>query len=118
MNGNITHLTRTGMMQAGSYGVIDDLSMTYVGNQLSAATDAAAAVLREGSLDFKGSGSCAYVYNGNGALVSDQSRGIAKIDYDTNNTVINGEFVYWVFRPSKYFYFPIENLVISLKKAK
>ena len=93
MNGNITHLTRTGMMQAGSYGVIDDLSMTYVGNQLSAATDAAAAVLREGSLDFKGSGSCAYVYNGNGALVSDQSRGIAKIDYDTNNNPRRIQFV-------------------------
>ena len=37
---------------------------------------------------------------------------------DSPYTVINGEIVYWVFRPSKYFYFPIENLVISLKKAK
>lgn len=68
MNGNITHLTRTGLMQTGGYGAIDDLSMSYVGNQLSTATDAAAPVLREGSMDFKGNGSCAYAYNGNGAL--------------------------------------------------
>ncbi|MBM6993333.1 MAG: hypothetical protein I3J02_08745 [Prevotella sp.] len=37
---------------------------------------------------------------------------------DSPYTVINGEFVYWVFRPSKYFCFPIENLTISLKKIK
>lgn len=84
-NGNIKKFERRGKMQSGSYGVIDNLTITYNGNQLKSVTEGAAELTYAGSLDYKGSKGSAYSYNENGSLVSDQSRGIAFISYDFNN---------------------------------
>ena len=81
-NGNIKKLERRGKMQSGSYGVIDNLNITYNGNQLSSVTESAAELTYAGSLDYKGSKGSQYKYNENGSLVSDKSRGIAFISYD------------------------------------
>ena len=83
-NGNIKHLERRGRMQSGSYGVVDNLTIAYNGNQLQTVTDGADKVTYAGSLDFKGAKntSYSYTYNGNGSLLTDKSRGIAFISYD------------------------------------
>ena len=78
-------LASRGKMQNGSYGVIDNLSITYNGNQLSSVTESAAELMYNGSLDYKGAKGSQYKYNENGSLVSDKSRGIAFISYDMNN---------------------------------
>jgi RHS repeat-associated protein len=78
-------LASRGKMQNGSYGVIDNLSITYNGNQLSSLTESAAELMYNGSLDYKGAKGSQYKYNENGSLVSDKSRGIAFISYDLNN---------------------------------
>ena len=84
-NGNIRKLERRGKTQSGSYGVIDNLSISYDGNQLSSVTESAAELTYTGSLDYKGSKGSQYIYNENGSLVADKSRGIAYITYDYNN---------------------------------
>ncbi|MCR5076480.1 MAG: hypothetical protein K6A82_00350 [Prevotella sp.] len=83
-DGNILTLRRSGLKQDGQYGLIDDLTMTYDGPQLSQVQEKAAAVLRNGSFDFKGTRSD-YQYNGNGSLVRDTGKGITLIEYDDNN---------------------------------
>jgi len=83
-NGNIKRLERRGRMQGGSYGVVDNLTIAYKGNQLQTVTDGADKVTYAGSLDFKGAKNTdySYTYNGNGSLLTDKSRGIAFISYD------------------------------------
>ena len=83
-NGNIKRLERRGRMQNGKYGLVDSLIVTYTGNQLNTVKDMANKVTYAGSLDFKGAKNTAYsyTYNGNGSLLTDQSRGIAFISYD------------------------------------
>jgi RHS repeat-associated protein len=83
-NGNIKRLERRGRMQSGSYGVVDNLTIAYNGNQLQTVKDMANKVTYAGSLDFKGAKGTAYsyTYNENGSLLTDQSRGIAFISYD------------------------------------
>ena len=83
-NGNIKRLERRGRMQTGSYGVVDNLTIAYNGNQLQTVTDGADKVTYAGSLDFKGAKGTAYsyTYNENGSLLTDKSRGIAFISYD------------------------------------
>ena len=79
--GNITRLVRNGMMQGGNYGAIDSLQMAYDGTQLLSVTEKAAPVLYEKSMDVR-SGSDEILYNANGALVTDGTRGITNIAYD------------------------------------
>ena len=83
-NGSITSLLRRGMMNNGTFGEIDDLSISYNGNQLMKVTDAAEAVNYNGALDFHdgADAECEYRYDSNGALKSDSNRGIASITYD------------------------------------
>lgn len=83
-NGSITSLLRRGMMNNGTFGKIDDLSISYNGNQLMKVTDAAEAVNYNGALDFHDGADveCEYRYDSNGALKSDSNRGIASIIYD------------------------------------
>ncbi len=89
-NGAITKILRNGLMQNGSYGAIDDLSITLNGNQLSSIEEKAAPVLRAGSFDFRkvsspSDGQDEYMYDENGALIYDANRGITKIVYDLRN---------------------------------
>lgn len=84
-NGSITRFVRTGRQNTGRYGPIDNLTITYNGNQLSSVSDAAGSLTYNGSFDFKDntSSSMEYTYDANGRLTSDSNRGIALIEYDS-----------------------------------
>nr|MBP7473162.1 hypothetical protein [Prevotella sp.] len=84
-NGNMKRFQRRGKKQNGEYGKIDNLHLSYNGNQLSGVIDDAEKLLYTGAFDFKGKSNGTYTYNGNGALTSDSEKGIAKIEYDNNN---------------------------------
>ena len=83
-NGSITSLLRNGMRNDGTYGTIDDLSISYDGNRLLKVTDNAEALNYNGSLDFHDGADteCEYEYDSNGALTKDSNRGIKSIIYD------------------------------------
>ena len=90
-NGNITTLVRNGMMQEGGYGAIDNLSMTYDGNQLSTVEEKASPILYANSLDVK-NGSADIQYNSNGSIIVDGTRGITNIIYDNHNNPVRIQF--------------------------
>lgn len=84
-NGNIKRLQRRGLKQDGKYGKIDNLHLSYDGNQLSSVEEDAADYDYAGSFEYKAANGSQYMYNENGALVADKSRKIAYITYDYNN---------------------------------
>ena len=84
-NGNITSIQRRGLKQDGKYGKIDNLNLSYIGNQLSSVEEDAADYDYAGSFEYKAANGSRYMYNENGALVADKSRKIAYITYDLNN---------------------------------
>ena len=83
-NGSITSLQRGGMKNDGTFGTIDDLTISYNGNRLLKVTDAAEALNYNGALDFNdgANADCEYEYDSNGALTYDSNRGINSITYD------------------------------------
>lgn len=83
-NGSITSLQRYGMKNNGTFGLIDDLTITYDGNQLLKVTDDAEALNYSDALDFNDGddATCEYDYDSNGALTRDSNRGINSISYD------------------------------------
>ena len=72
------------MKNDGTFGAIDNLTITYDGNQLVKVTDAAEALNYNGALDFHDGddSTCEYDYDNNGALTRDSNRGINSITYD------------------------------------
>ena len=84
VNGFITSLLRNGMKNDGTFGAIDDLTITYDGNRLLKVTDDAETLNYNGALDFDDGDDSTneYHYDGNGALTSDSNRGINNITYD------------------------------------
>ena len=96
LNGNITSLTRKGVRVAlapfdytyWTYGMIDDLSLTYNGNQLKNATDQSTNVYPyEGLMDFKDGANqrVEYTWDANGNMTSDANKGITRIKYNVLN---------------------------------
>lgn len=83
-NGSITSLQRNGMKNNGTFGAIDNLTISYDGNQLVKVTDAAEALNYSDALDFHDGDdtACEYDYDSNGALTRDSNRGINSITYD------------------------------------
>ena len=83
-NGSITSLLRNGMKNDGTFGAIDDLTITYSGNRLLKVTDDAETLNYNGALDFDDGddSTTEYHYDGNGALTYDSNRAINKITYD------------------------------------
>ena len=83
-NGSITSLQRRGVKNDGTFGLIDDLSISYDGNRLLKVTDDAEALNYNGALDFNDGddSDCEYQYDSNGALTKDSNRGITGITYD------------------------------------
>ena len=83
-NGSITSLQRRGMKNDGTFGLIDDLSISYDGNRLLKVTDDAESVNYNGTLDFHDASDAdvEYAYDSNGALTKDSNRGINSITYD------------------------------------
>ena len=87
-NGNITGLQRYGKVSGSTYGKIDDLSITYVGNQLNNVTDAATDPLYNGAFNFVDGNKTSiqeYKYDYNGNLEQDNNKKIAKIQYNSLN---------------------------------
>lgn len=85
VHGNITKITRNGKCSANSYGLMDNLTLSYDGNQLTEVSETANDYDFTGSFEYKKSKGSQYIYNKNGSLVADKSRGIAYITYDFNN---------------------------------
>ena len=83
-NGSIEQLQRYGMKNNGTFGEIDDLTVSYDGNRLMKVTDNAEALNYNGALDFNdgADADCEYQYDSNGALTRDGNRGINSITYD------------------------------------
>ena len=79
-NGNITSLTRY-----GKGTLMDNLTISYTGNQPTSVSESASDNNTSGSFEYKKANGSGYIFNANGALVADKSRGIAYITYDLNN---------------------------------
>ncbi len=86
-NGSIYRMKRYGMLNDGSYGLVDDIKAKLAGNQLYHIDDFAAETNYKGAFDFNDADGIdkEYIYNNNGALVSDANKGIARIYYDDMN---------------------------------
>ena len=83
-NGSIERLQRYGKKNNGAFGLIDDLTYSYNGNQIQAISDKAGSLLYDGSFDFKDGANAdvEYFYDTNGALIKDLNKGISNIEYD------------------------------------
>jgi RHS repeat-associated core domain len=90
-HGNMKTLTRRGKNSSATDNnvTIDQLTMTYAGNQLTRVEDAAADISYALSDDFKDkkttTGTIEYTYNKNGAMASDLNKGITDIEYNSLN---------------------------------
>ncbi|WP_291529212.1 DUF6443 domain-containing protein [Bacteroides sp. UBA939] len=86
-HGNMTGLTRRGNTGTSTYGIIDNLTMNYAGNQLMKVEDSGASVSLSASMDFKNGSNTAreYYYNRNGNLIKDLNKGISNISYNLLN---------------------------------
>ena len=86
-NGNIKSLQRYGQTGASAYGLIDNLTFTLNGNQLSRVDDAVTASAYGGGFEFKDGVKQAneYAYDANGNLTKDLNKGITGISYNCLN---------------------------------
>lgn len=82
-NGNIQKLKRNGHTNNGatSFGVMDDLTYSYTGNQLKAVDDDIASSATQGFID-GAELATEYTYDGNGNVLTDANKGIIDIDYN------------------------------------
>ena len=81
-SGNIKRVTRNGKNSSNGYGQMDNLTLSYDGYRLTGVSEAAADYSATGTFEYKGANGSEYLYDANGALVADRSRGIAYIAYD------------------------------------
>ena len=86
-NGNIKSLQRYGQTGASAYGLLDNLTYTLTGNQLSRVDDAVSTVAYGTNTAFVNGASTAgeYVYDVNGNLTKDLNKGITDIQYNVLN---------------------------------
>ena len=85
--GNVQSLLRSGLLDDGSYGLIDNLSYSYHGNQLLKVDDAANGPYYQGAFHFVDGADEAveYEYDANGNMMRDLNKCISSISYDLNN---------------------------------
>ena len=85
--GNVQSLLRSGLLDDGSYGLIDNLSYNYHGNQLLKVDDAAVGPYYQGAFHFVDGADEAveYEYDANGNMTKNLNKGITSISYDLNN---------------------------------
>ena len=95
-NGSIERLQRYGKKNNGTFGLIDDLTYSYNGNQIKAISDKAGSLLYNGSFDFKDGANAdvEYFYDANGALVKDLNKGISNIEYDVLGNLYGHAYFY------------------------
>jgi RHS repeat-associated protein len=85
---NMKTLTRRGNTDgSATNGMVDNLTMTYNGNQLAKVSDTGVNVPISSSMDFKDYSNVAteYTYNANGAMNKDLNKGISDIQYNSLN---------------------------------
>ena len=89
MNGNITNLSRHGHKRDNIYyGIIDNLTATYNGNQLKSTSDPESGGPFNGVFEFDDShkgGGTEYFYDSNGNLTQDYDKNISLIQYNSLN---------------------------------
>ena len=94
LNGNITSLTRKGVLRTVKLtstvwvsGEIDHLSMTYDGNRLRKVSDQCAELTYAGAMDFKDGidKQEEYLWDANGNMTRDRNKGIYNITYNVLN---------------------------------
>ena len=87
-NGNILALQRYGQTGTSSYGLIDNLTFTLDGNQLSRVDDAVTVSAYNDGFEFKDAMKQAneYAYDANGNLTKDLNKGISEIQYNCLNS--------------------------------
>ena len=85
--GNILSILRTGRLLDGHFGPIDNLTMTYNGNQLTQVTDNALNSVYPGGFEFKDGANqtTEYFYDTNGNLTKDLNKKISNIQYNYLN---------------------------------
>ncbi|GCB33230.1 hypothetical protein KGMB02408_44860 [Bacteroides faecalis] len=85
--GNIWGLKRYGQTDANSYGMIDNLTLTYNGNQLQAVKDIATSSVYGNGTEFKDNSNqtVEYTYDKNGNLTKDLNKNISSIGYNFLN---------------------------------
>ncbi len=86
--GNITALTRYGNTGTTTYGIIDNLTMGYAGNQLIKVEDSGVVPTLSSSADFRNNGvslATEYYYDTNSNLTKDLNKGISNITYNSLN---------------------------------
>ena len=88
LNANLLTISRKGRDDAGSYRVVDEIEMGYIGNQLSWLRDTAEDPLLEGSMDIPQGNYSGYdiMYDGAGRVTRDVSRGISHVNYNVTGT--------------------------------
>ena len=80
-NGNIKTLQRYGKTASG-YGLMDNLNISYTGNQPTSVSESASDNNVSGAMEYKKANGSGYKFNANGSLQADKNRGIAYITYD------------------------------------
>ena len=92
--GNILGIRRMGQTGAQEYGLVDNLVLTYSGNQLTKVTDNAASSAYNNGFEFKDGADreTEYIYDENGNLTQDLNRNIEDIQYNFLNLPQRIEF--------------------------
>lgn len=85
--GNILGLLRYGQTSQADYGLIDNLNLTYSGNQLQTVRDGATNSVFGNGLEFKDGNNqtIEYTYDKNGNLIKDLNKNISNIQYNLLN---------------------------------
>ena len=83
-NGNILGLSRYGQTGVSAYGLIDNLNLTYNGNQLKSVKDNATSSVYGNGFEFKDGANVEteYIYDENGNLTKDLNKKITTIQYN------------------------------------
>ena len=102
--GNVTSLQRYGLQDNSQYGLIDNLSYTYNGNQLVTVTDGSSGPNYSGAFHFSDGADedVEYEYDQNGNLTKDLNKKITQIKYNLLNlpssiTYQNGNMASYVY---------------------
>ena len=93
-NGNILGIKRCGKRSEDEYGLIDNLVMSYNGNQLKAVSDSVTGSAHADSFEFKDGADLPveYYYDSNGNLIQDLNKKISEIQYNCLNLPSRIEF--------------------------